>query len=206
MWTCPARPLLAPTAVALALLAGAPTASAHHTLDGALQGVHADYFDAGASTTDWRLDTGASTVDVLPTSLPALSPENNTVALDDKDPGAGVAGPVTMASPQAAPALGGHKTAVIAFNFATAPTNQPWTTAQITSKIFTASDSTNAFFKEETYNQLWLTGKTGNLDGDVYGWYTIAPPTGCNSNVDPYTWASNAATQASALNGFNATD
>jgi hypothetical protein len=206
VWTCPARLLLAPIAVALALLAGAPVASAHHTLDGTLEGIHADYFDAGSSITDWQLDTGASTLDVLPTSLPALSPQGNRVALDDQDPGASVAGPVTAAAPQAAPALGGRKTAVIAFNFATDPTNQPWTTAQIRSSIFTAANSTSAFFKEETHNQLWLTGKTGNLDGDVYGWYTIAPPTGCDPNVDPYTWASDAAAQAFALNGFNAAD
>jgi hypothetical protein len=197
--TCPARLLLALPALALALLAGAPAASAHHTLDGTLQGVHADYFDAGSSITDWRLDTGASTLDVLPTTLPALSPESNQVALDDQDPGAGVAGPVTAAAVQAAPALGGHKTAVIAFNFVTAPTNRPWTPAQIKSKIFTASDSTNAFFKEETYNQLWLTGKT-DPSGDVFGWYTLpVAPTTC----DYSGWASLARTAAVA-GGFNA--
>ena len=67
--------------MALALLAGAPVASAHHTLDGTLQGIHADYFDAGSSITDWQLDTGASTLDVLPTTLPALNPQANQVAL-----------------------------------------------------------------------------------------------------------------------------
>jgi hypothetical protein len=199
VWTCPARLLLAPTAVALALLAGAPAASAHHPIEGTLQGVHADYFDAGSSITDWQLDTGSSTLDVLPTTLPALSPGGNQVALDDKDPGAGVAGPVTAAAPQAAPALGGHKTAVIAFNFVTAPTNQPWTPAQIKSKVFTAGDSTNAFFKEETYNQLWLTGKT-DPSGDVFGWYTLpVAPTTC----DYSNWASLART-AAAAGGFNA--
>jgi len=201
VWTRPARLLLAPTAVALALLAGAPPASAHHTVDGTLQGVHADYFEAGSSITDWQLDTGASTLDVLPTTLPALSPKNNEVALDDQDPGAGVAGPVTAAALQAAPALDGHKTAVIAFNFATAPSNQPWTPAQIKSKIFTATDSTNAFFKEETYNQLWLTGKT-DPSGDVFGWYTLPlAPTSC----DYSNWAS-LARAAAAAGGFDAFD
>jgi Gametolysin peptidase M11 len=198
--TVSARLLLALTATALAALAAAAPAGAHHTIDGELQGVHADYFDAGSSVTDWRLDTGGSTLDVLPTTLPALSPENNTVALDDKDPGGGVAGPVTAASPQATPALGGRKTAVIAFNFATDPTNQPWTPAQIRSSIFTAGNSTSAFFKEETYDQLWLSGKAGNLDGDVYGWYTLpVAPTGCNYS----TWASLAKTAAQA-DGFSA--
>ena len=214
MWTCPARLLLAPTALALALLAGAPAASAHHSLDGTLQGIHADYFDAGSSITGWQLDTGASTLDVLPTTLPALSPEGNQVSLDDKDPGAGVAGPVTAAAPQAAPALGGRKTAVIAFNFATGPTNHPWTVPQIRSSIFTAANSTSAFFKEETYNQLWLTGKAGNTDGDVYGWYTLpTTPTGCPDPEPEHPewtsaylqWANLAKTLAQA-DGFNADD
>jgi hypothetical protein len=197
--------------VALALLAGAPAASAHHTLDGTLQGVHADYFDAGSSITDWQLDTGASTLDVLPTTLPALSPESNQVALDDKDPGTGVAGPVTAAAPLAAPALGGRKTAVIAFNFVTAPTSQPWTIPQIGSSIFGPGNSASAFFREETYNQLWLTGKAGNPDGDVYGWYTLpTPPTGC---PDPapgqpgaYRQWANLATAFAQSDGFNVND
>jgi len=189
--------------VALALLAAAAPAGAHHTVDGTLQGVHADYFDAGSSATQWQLDTGAATLDVLPTSLPALSPEHDSVTLDDEDPGAGVAGPVTADSPQATPALGGRKTAVIAFNFATDPTNQPWTTAQIRSSIFTASDSTSAFFWEESYNQLWLTGKAGNLDGDVYGWYTLpVPPTGCPDPTNAYSNWATLAKGAAAADGF----
>jgi Gametolysin peptidase M11 len=210
--TLSARLLLALTAAALAGLVAAAPAGAHHTLDGALQGVHADYFDAGSSVTQWQLDTGGRKLDVLPTRLPALTPEHDSVALDDKDPSASVAGPVTASSPQAAPALGPRKTAVIAFNFASNPTNQPWTTAAIRSSIFTAADSTSAFFKEESYNQLWLTGRTGNLDGDVYGWYTLpVAPTGC---PDPQLghpewtsaylqWASLAKTRAQ-LDGFDA--
>jgi hypothetical protein len=197
----PARLLLALGATALVALSVAVPAGAHHTLDGTLQGVHADYFDAGTSETDWQLHTGDGTVDVLPTTLPALSAQHDSVALEDQDPGAGVAGPVTASSLQAAPALGAHKTAVIAFNFASDPTNQPWTIAQIRSSIFTASNSTSAFFKEETYNQLWLSGKAGNLDGDVYGWYTLPTvPTTC----DYSTWASLAKT-AAAAGGFSAT-
>jgi hypothetical protein len=207
VWTRPARLLLAPTLVALTLLAGAPAASAHHTIDGALEGVHADYFDAGSSITDWQLDTGASTLDVLPTSLPALSPQSNQVALDDKDPGAGVAGPVTAAAPQAAPALGGRKTAVIAFNFATNPTAQPWSPATIESRIFTATDSTSAFFRDESYGQLWLTGKTGNLDGDIYGWYTLpVPPTGCRDPTRAYANWATLAKGLAAADGFDEDD
>ena len=200
MWNLSARLLLGATASAIALCGVAAPAGAHDELDGDLQGVHADYFDAGTSVTNWRLHTGEGTFDVLPTTLPALSAEHDGVALEDEDPGAGVAGPVTASSPQAAPALGAHKTAVIAFNFANDPTNQPWTIPEIRSDIFTAADSTSAFFKEETYNQLWLTGKAGNLDGDVYGWYTLPTvPTTC----DYTTWATLAKTAAAAA-GFSA--
>ena len=193
--------------MALALLAGGAPAGAHHSVEGTLQGVHADYFDAGSSATQWQLDTGSATLDVLPTTLPALGPENATVAVDDNDPGAGVAGPVTAAAPQAAPALGGRKTAVIAFNFESAPTSQPWTIEQIRSSIFTADSSTSAFFKEESYDQLWLTGKTGTLDGDVYGWYTLAaPPTGCGKPTYAYgDWAA-LAKSAAAVDGFDEDD
>jgi hypothetical protein len=200
VWTLTARTALGATAAALALLAAAAPAGAHHALDGTLQGVHADYFDAGTSVTKWQLDTGGQTLDVLPTSLPALTPENDRVAIDDKDPGASVAGPVTAASPQAAPALGARKTAVIAFSFA--GETQPWTIPQIRANVFTAANSTSAFFSEESYNQLWLSGKTGNLDGDVYGWYTLpGTPTSC----DYSTWAS-LAKAAAAADGFTEVD
>lgn len=193
--------------MALALLAAAP-AGAHHTVDGTLQGVHADYFDAGSSATQWQLDTGAATLDVLPTSLPALSPEHDSVTLDDEDPGAGVAGPVTASSPQAAPALGGRTTAVIAFNFADNPI-QPWTLDEIEGRVFTDSNSASAFFKEESFNQLWLAGKDGNVNGDddVYGWYPLPAPTGCTAPnyPEPYAWASQASLLAAA-DGFNPAD
>jgi hypothetical protein len=183
---------------ALAALVTTP-ASAHHTLEGTLTGVHADYFDDESSVTDWRLSGDRGTVPVLPTRLPALLP-GNEVAVEDQDPGAGVAGPVTS-SLQAAPALGGRKTAVIAFNFLS-NTSQPFSVAQIRDRIFTGAGSASSFFREESYNQLWLTGQSGNLDGDVYGWYTLPlAVTGCNYSA----WAT-AAKAAAAAQGFNASN
>jgi hypothetical protein len=200
VWRSPTRLLLALAALAAVLVAAAP-AVAGERLEGELQGVIADRFDEGDSTTTWRLHTGGRTLTVLPTELPHLTPEHNTVALEDQAPGAAVAGPVTAAAPLAAPALGGRRTAVIAFNFAT-DTRTPWTLAQIRSAIFTGAASTSAFFREESYNQLWLAGKAGNTDGDVYGYYTLpTTPLSCN-----YTqWATLAKTAAAAA-GFNAAD
>ena len=171
--------------------AGAPVA-------GTLQGVHADDFDGGSSTTRWRLDTGARTRTLLPTRLPALSPGGASVAVEDELRGAGLAGPVKAAAPQAAPAVGARGVAVIAIKFGTA--EAPWTTEELRARVFTAADSASAFFREESHDQLWLTGKGGNLDGDVYGWYTLDTPTaGC-----PYgTWGS-LAQAAAAADGFSA--
>ena len=194
-------PACGTTALTLALLAGAPApAGAHHTVEGTLTGVHADYFDKGSSVTRWRLQTGDRTVDVLPTSLPALSPEHAAVAVDDEDRGAGVAGPVTAAAPQAGPTLGGRKTAVIAFNFAT-DLRQPWTPAQIKDAIFTGAESTSAFFREESYDKLWLAGKAGNPDGDVFGWVTL--PVARRATCDYSSWARDAKVLAAA-SGFSA--
>jgi hypothetical protein len=186
--------------VAIAWLAlGAGPALAHHTVDGELTGVHADYFDAGVSDTRWRLDTGDETLSVLPTELPALAPGQTDVQVKGQSKDGSLVGAVSPASAQSPPALGGRKLGVIIFNFAT-DVRQPWTPAVVRQRVFTNSDSTSAFFSEESYNQLWLTGKTGNLDGDVYGYYTIAAD---NGTCDYAGWASQARTLA-ALDGFAA--
>ena len=162
--------------------------------------MHADYFDKGSSVTRWRLQTGDRTVDVLPTSLPALSPEHAAVAVDDEG-GAGVVGPVTASAPQAGPTLGGRKTAVIAFNFAT-DLRQTWTPAQIQGAIFTGAESTSAFFREESYDKLWLAGKAGNPDGDVFGWVTLpGSPATCDYRAGPGTPSSWPPRAGSALRG-----
>src|SRR4029078_2350257 len=139
-------------------------AAAHRTREGEARGIHTDNFGEGESTTRWQLETGHGTVDVLPTTVPALTQGNNEVGREDQAPGAAVAGPVQAAAGFATPTLGAHKVAVIAFNFLN-DTSQPWTTDMIRSNIFTSAGSTNAFFKEETSNAFSLTGKT-RADGD----------------------------------------
>jgi len=192
--------LLGCAAAAVSLVAAAP-ARAHDVVEGELQGLHADYFDTGTSETHWQLETAHGTVGVLPTTLPGLTAGNDEVALEDEDPGPGVAGPVTAAEPAAMPPLGGQRLAVIAFNFATNAV-EPWTLQQVESRIFTAANSTNAFYREESHDQLSFTGR-------AYGWYTIAPtvhPTGPKCpDADAYTWASEAMTEAIG-DGFDTHD
>ena len=170
-----------------------------HAVKGELTGVVADNFASGVSDTRWRLDTGAETLPVLPTELPALAPGQNTVEMTGKREDGAVVGEARPTSAAATPMLGGRRTAVIVFNFAN-DTRQPWTPAQVRQGVFTGTESTSAFFAEESHNQLWLTGATGNLDGDVYGYYTLpAAGSGCNFT----DWASQAKA-AAAANGFNA--
>jgi hypothetical protein len=187
--------ILGPPALALTLLAAAAApAGAHHPLEGTLHGVHADDFAGGSSQTRWQLDTGQRTLPVLPTELPALAPADATVHVERQDSGGAVVGPVRAAAPQPAPALGGRRLAVIAINFASNP-SQPWSIEHVRQRLFTASNSASAFFREESWDRLWLTG-------DVYGWYTLDVPTsGC-----PYgSWADDARDRA-ADDGFDASD
>ncbi len=70
--------------------------------------------------------------------------------------------------------FGAQSTAVILVNFQDAPTNQPWTPAQVQSVVF-GSSGANGFMQENSYGQMWLTG-------NVFGWYTMAlSSTTCNS-------------------------
>jgi len=86
--------------------------------------------------------------------------------------------------------FGAQSTAVILVNFQDAPSNQPWTPAQVQSEVFGTS-GTSGFFKEASYGQTWLTG-------NVYGWYTIAvSSTTCNTNQIA-TDANNAASGSGA--------
>jgi hypothetical protein len=168
-------------------------------VEGKLTGVTADYFKAGFSDTRWLLDTGDQTVRVLPTEQPALSPHANEVRVTGTEEAGALVGtvtPITQAIPQA---LGNRRMAVILFNFA-ADQRQPWTREVVRQRIFTDSDSTSAFFKDESYGQLSLTGKNDNPEGDVYGYYTIPA---ANTSCSFATWAAQAK-MAAAANGFTA--
>ena len=191
------RPLFTSFSVVLALLS--VLAGPAYAIDGELSGLVSDDFDSGHSDTRWRLDTGRETLTVLPTELPALAPGSNYVEVDGEREGNTVVGAVRPAALAATPTLGGRKTAVIVFNFAD-DTRQPWTPAVVRERVFTGTESTSAFFREESHNQLWLAGKAGNVDGDVYGYYTLpAGGSSCNFN----SWASQAKA-AAAADGFAA--
>jgi Gametolysin peptidase M11 len=183
------------------LIVPAAPARADHPLEGTLTGVHADDFADRTSSTSWRLQREGESLPLLPTSLPALAPEDARVRVLAQGDGSGLVGPVRAASPRAAPLLGGRRLAVIMVNFQ-GDTRTPWSADEVRQRTFTGPASTSAYFREESYDQLWLTGKTGNADGDVYGWYALdAPTAGC-----PYQDWGAAARAAAAADGFNAAD
>jgi hypothetical protein len=184
-------------------LALAAPALADHPVEGTLQGLHEDYFGAGSSATEWTLDTADGRIRVLPTELSALSPDDPrvTVAGGAKD---GVAvGAVQAIRSVPAPMLGPRSLAVILVNFASDPW-EPWTTQAAREAIFTGPASTNALYQEESYGQLRFTGKGGDPNGDVYGWYTM-PPEVTTATCDYGAWR-NAARAAAAADGFAASD
>jgi Gametolysin peptidase M11 len=194
---------LGPLVLALTLIiSSAGPAAAHHALGGTLRGIHADRFGEGESTTSWRLEQDGESVPVLPTALPALAPERAEVEVGGVAQDGAVVGSVSSATPEAAPMLGGRSLAVVLVNFAGVDERQPWTAAQVRERVFTGDESASNFFREESYGELWLTGKTGDPDGDVYGWYTIdRGPSGCFWPG----WAS-AAREAAAADGFDTSD
>lgn len=75
--------------------------------------------------------------------------------------------------------------AVILFNFQN-DTSEPWTTNFVSGVTFDNSDSVDAYYQENSYGQL-------SLSGDVFGWYTIPQD---NTLCNPSAWATVARTQA----------
>ncbi len=119
-------------------------------------------------------------------------------------PAAFAEGPIDKSSVST---TGQHKVAVIMFNFKNNKI-QPFTTEQVRQSIFTASDSTAAFYKEQSYNQLGLTG-SNQQDGDIFGWSTVdiddtaeVTYSDGTQDCDYYAFKQAALTQAQAI-GLN---
>ncbi|HYP49016.1 MAG TPA: hypothetical protein VEQ61_10300 [Thermoleophilaceae bacterium] len=168
-----------------------PAATAHDAV-GELTGLHNDSFARGSSTTEWTLEQGARRISVLPTELPALAPGETTVSVAASEEDGALVGPVRSLDAPQSLVSGARRVAVILVDFAGAPTaTKPWTPAHVSERIFSGTGSTNAFFREESYDRL-------SLQGRVYGWYTIP---GTSSSCSSTNWS--AARQAAAADGFS---
>jgi Bacterial Ig domain/Gametolysin peptidase M11 len=139
---------------------------------GKLQATVFDDFRHDRSVTHYRLRSGNREITVRPTEL-AAEP-GDTVAVTGKLQDGRLVGSVepTGASPQAeALSPGPRKVAVLLFTFSGEP-EEPWGPEETRSKVFTAADSADAFYEEESYGGISLAGKL-NADGDVFGWLTV---------------------------------
>ncbi|MES2971280.1 MAG: fibronectin type III domain-containing protein [Patescibacteria group bacterium] len=92
---------------------------------------------------------------------------------------------LTTTDPSTTTASTNRKVAVILINF-TDDTSQPVTVDAARREVFTDPNySANAFYKRSSYNLLGLTGHT-NVDGDIFGYYTIGATK--SGNCDYTLW------------------
>jgi M6 family metalloprotease-like protein len=177
--------LLAATAC-LAALAPAPAAARPRPYTGTLEIRHADDFQHGRSITTYALLRRGHRIALSLTGIPRV-PSGVAVIVEGRRAGSRLKGSLRPAHALARAAgvgAGPRKTAVILVTFAgTAP---PWTTDLVRQRVFTDSNSTNAYYREDSYGDVSLVGKL-RTDGDVFGWYTIPAPVadsrwGCNVN------------------------
>jgi chitodextrinase len=92
--------------------------------------------------------------------------------------------------------LGSYRVALLLVNF-TSDTRQPWTPSHVNDRFFGASDSTAAYYAEQSYGQV-------GVSGDVYGWLTVDQPTaGCNIDAWASAARSAASAQGVALGGYD---
>lgn len=197
LWGSAAGRAAAVCVVWCAVLGYCLPAQAAVTRTGTLHATVAENLRTGQSTTRYTLGSGGEKTVLQPTELAAAPGDRVAVTgavRDDR-----LVGTVEAISPstQAAVAPGPRKTAVVLFTFQGEPTS-PWSPDETRSKVFTGSNSANAFYEEESYGDVSLTGKL-NSNGDVFGWLHINSPTaGC-----PYGQWRQAADDAAAQAGID---
>ncbi len=183
--------------VGVAVLGLCSPAQAEVTRSGTLQAVVADNFRTGETTTRYILRSGARETSLRPTAL-AAEPGDRVVVSGEMREGklTGEVEAITEGPPPAALAPP-RKVAVVLVRFPSDPV-EPWSPAVTRSKVFTATDSANAFYEEESHGEISLAGKL-SANGDVFGWLSIdAPTAGC-----PFEQWSDAADEAAADAGID---
>lgn len=104
---------------------------------------------------------------------------------------------------------GAQKVAVIIAR-QTGDTSYLMSPADARTAAFTGPNSVSAYFRESSSDSTWLTGKNGNLDGDVYGPYDIVPQEGELDSVCsmwlPGQTEGRIRAKAHDLDGFNEMD
>jgi hypothetical protein len=191
--------MVTPCLACASLLGLCSPAQAAITRSGTLHAIVTDNFLTGQSTTRFTLKSGKQETVVRPTELAAEPGDRVVVTGRMRDGRLVGAVEAATASPQAGVAAGPRKVAVLLVTFG-GGSSEPWSKEATRSEVFTAANSANAFFQEESYGGISLTGKL-RADGDVFGWFNIDVPTaGC-----PHSEWRNAADEAAAAAGLDLT-
>jgi len=188
--------------VAIALLGAALLSFAAPQAEGAFRGKieirHRDDFARERTHTSYKLVQGKRKIPLMLARAPRI-PSGSRVVVRGRRVGSRIRGSVRPRGVVHAASVppGARETAVILINFGS-DTSQPWTPAFVRQRVFTASNSTSAFYSEESYGDVSLTG-------EVYGWYTIAASSASCGSDDVDLWAEQAQA-AAAADGFDAGD
>jgi hypothetical protein len=183
----------------------ASSAAAESTREGILQREVSDNFARGESTTSYSLEMAESrrSIPILPTRLSSAVP-GDKVAISGSMRKGVLVGSVDGQSSGAseAAASDARKVAVLLIKFP-GDLVEPWSVEEMRKRVFTASNSVNSFYYEESYEKISLTGSL-NADGDVFGWFTLDTPT---ENCPYLTWRTKAKEAAAAagvsLSGYD---
>jgi Bacterial Ig domain/Gametolysin peptidase M11 len=152
------------------------------TRSGTLEAVVTDDFLAGESATRYSLESGEEEIAVRPTALAAEPGERVVVTGAMRDGRLVGAVEASDPSPSANVAPGPRKVAVLLVTSPGGPA-EPWPAATVRSEVFTAADSADAFYQEESHGAIALTGKL-SANGDVFGWFAVdTPATGCPNDA-----------------------
>ena len=179
------RPVLALIALLACIALPAAPAAAHGTVEtGTFGMVHKDGFGLGPTEFDYTLMQGGRTLDVLPTQLGSAD-HGDRVQVRGQEEDGRLVGKVTATDSGSDAGPGERALAVVLINW-TGDQREPWTPTEVRQQIFDGSGSMNAFYKEETHDQISFTG-------DVLGWYTIdSPSTGCDMYYNDWTYQARA--------------
>lgn len=190
------KPLLAATCAIGAALLGLCSPASAITRSGTLQATVIDNFRTDESTTRYSLESNEKEIPLRPTTLQAQPGDRVAVTGEMRD-GRLVGEIEETASTQASPLAGARKVAVILYTLP-GDSGHSWTPEQARSRIFTASNSVSAFYEEESYGQISLTGKL-RADGDVFGPFSLSgSAAGC-----PFSAWNDEADQAAASAGVD---
>jgi len=173
----------------------------HVSLEGTLIGLRVDDFDHDRTETHYRLEVAGEPKTTyalhFAKSPPGLLSGSTVVAqgvrLDTTlvlEQGSGASLETIQAM---APLVSGNQpTIIMLINFLN-DTRQPWTASQVYSTFFTASNSTNLYYQNTSFDHIYFSG-------DAVGWYRI--PYNNGPTCDIWTWAT-AADAAATSAGVN---